>query len=117
MTTRRNIGLCIVLSLVTCGIYALYWLAVMADDMNRISNESHPTSGGLVVVLTLITCGIYGWFWLGKAGATLDNMRVQNGEASGSLAILFIILAIFGLPIVSYAFLQNELNKYAPPEA
>ena len=38
---RRNIALCIVLSIVTCGIYGLYWLLCLAEDvLHRWYNDS-----------------------------------------------------------------------------
>lgn len=42
----RSIPLCIVLSVITCGIYALYWFVCIADDANAVANKS-DTSGGV----------------------------------------------------------------------
>lgn len=117
MIKERNIAMCIVLSLVTCGIYALYWLVCMANDLNVVADRKNGTSGGMVVVLTIVTCGIYGWFWLYKSGEALDQLRVKNGGISGNQAIIFLLLSIFGLSIVSYALMQSELNHYATPVA
>ncbi|MEG1477520.1 MAG: DUF4234 domain-containing protein, partial [Oscillospiraceae bacterium] len=55
---NRNIALCIVLSIVTCGIYDLYWWACLADEGN-IGAGVPGTSGIGVVLLSFITCGIY----------------------------------------------------------
>ena len=33
MIKQRNIGICILLSIVTCGIYGLYWFVVLTDDI------------------------------------------------------------------------------------
>lgn len=33
MIKNRNVALYIVLSIVTCGIFALYWFVCLADDM------------------------------------------------------------------------------------
>ena len=32
MIQQRNIAVCIILSIVTCGIYGLYWLAGLPDQ-------------------------------------------------------------------------------------
>ena len=58
----RSVGLCIVLSIITCGIYGFYWLYCLNEDVNEIT-ERPGTSGGLVVVFSLITCGIYSLYW------------------------------------------------------
>ena len=32
MIQQRNIAVCIILSIVTCGIYGIYWLICLNDD-------------------------------------------------------------------------------------
>lgn len=44
MIKNRNVALYIVLSIVTCGIFALYWFVCIADDANTLSNNK-GTSG------------------------------------------------------------------------
>ena len=56
---RKSIGLCIVLSIVTCGIYSLYWLYCMAEDVNLVTARPSAPSGGLVLLLTIVTCGLW----------------------------------------------------------
>ena len=34
MIERRNIAVCIVLTLVTCGIYGIYWIVCLTNDVN-----------------------------------------------------------------------------------
>ncbi len=36
---ERNIVLSVVLSVVTCGIYGLYWFVCLTNDVNTISEE------------------------------------------------------------------------------
>ncbi len=108
---QRNIALCIVLSIITCGIYGIYWFICVTDDVTRISDR-YNTSGAMAFVLSLITCGIYGIYWAYKMGECLDAARMEHGEPTGNLAIIFLILNIFGLSIITMALSQNELNKY-----
>lgn len=103
---QRNIALCIILSFVTCGIYGLYWIYKLTGDPNA-------TSGGMVILLGIITCNIYMWYWLYKQGDAIDQVKASRGLPSGNSGILYLILAIFGLGIVSYALMQNELNQLA----
>ena len=111
---NRNIALCIVLSIVTCGIYMWYWLYKLVNDLSAASRDSAPTSGGMVLVLTLITCNIYGWFWLYKAGQQMNAAKQQRGlPADPNAGVIYLVLAIFGLNVVSYAIIQNDLNTMA----
>lgn len=108
---QRNIAFCIILSLVTCGIYGLYWFVCLTDDTNAVANEE-GTSGVMALVLTIVTCGIYGLYWAYKCGEKLDQAKVSRGLPASNGGVLYLILYIFG-GIIAYALIQNELNKLA----
>ena len=55
MIQKRNIVTCILLSLVTCGIYGIVWFINMTDDVAYLS-EDPEMSGGKAFLFTLITC-------------------------------------------------------------
>lgn len=107
----RNIAVCIVLSIVTCGIYGLYWFIKLTDEANALAEVQAPTSGGTALLLTIITCGIYGWFWCYKQGEKLDAAKTAKGEPSSNSGVLYLVLQFVGLGIVAYALMQNEINK------
>ncbi len=109
---ERNIALCIFFSIITCGIYAIYWMIVLNDELNSLSGRE-GTSGGMVFLFSVITCGIYGWYWLYQMGNTVEVIHDQHGEPRGSAPIAYLLLGLFGLGIVSYALMQNELNKHS----
>ncbi len=110
---RRSIGLCILFSIITCGIYALYWLYCLADGVNSLEPEGKQTSPGMVLLFSIITCGIYTLYWYYRAGEKINRLHQRNNDPSGSLHILYLVLGIFGLGIVNYALIQSELNKIA----
>lgn len=112
MVKERNIALCIILQIVTCGIYGLYWFVCLTDDTNTISGETESASGVLALVLTIVTCGIYGLYWAYKCGEKIDIAHQKKGEPAGNGGILYLILFIFG-GIIAYALIQNEINKFA----
>ena len=108
---RRSVGMCVFLSIITCGIYALYWMVVLTDDSTEVTGRG-TTTGGMALLFTFITCGIYSFYWNYKMGQKLDDARMERGIPTGSQGILYLVLSIFGLSIVSYALMQNELNRY-----
>ncbi len=112
---RRSIPVCIILTIVTCGIYGLYWFVCLTDDLNLVSGRPTDTSGGKALVFTILTCGIYSIYWAYKCGEKVDMVRAYNGVPGGSHHILFLVLQIIGLGIVNYALIQDTLNKCAPP--
>lgn len=111
---QKNIVVCIILSIVTCGIYGIVWFINIVDDLNQASGNIDAQSGITTFLLTLVTCGIYGYYWAYKAGEKVNTVRQQRGlSADSNTGILYLILNIFGLSIVTYALIQSELNNVA----
>ena len=110
--SQRSIPLAIVLSIVTCGIYGLYWLSCIVTDLNTAAGEPDDTGGGMVVLLGIVTCNIYMLYWFYKAAGKVNRLHQIKGEPEdGSLSILYLLLSIFGFSIVNMALIQSELNK------
>ena len=111
---QRNIGLCIVLSIITLGIYALYWLYCIVEDTNALLEKENAQSGGMVVLLSIVTCSIYLIYWMYITGQAMDDYIVnREGGQNGSRGVLYLILCIVGLSIVDSALIQNDLNQRA----
>ena len=108
---ERDIAVAIILSIVTCGIYAIYWFIVLTDDAKRYSGDNNMLSGGVSFLLALITCGIYGFYWAYRMGQIIEIAQNKNGVTARDNAILYLILQVFGLGIVNYALMQNDLNE------
>lgn len=111
---QRNIVLAIVLSIVTCGIYGIYWFIKLNDETNALANKSNATSGIMVFLFSLITCGIYFLYWVYKMGQVQDEALVAHGFAAKNLSIVYLILSLFGLGIVACALLQDGNNSMLP---
>lgn len=108
---RRDVALAIVLSIITCGFYTIYWFIVLTDEVNALAGETEATSGSMAFLFTLVTCGIYSYFWMYKMGEKLDNVAVSQGKASQSRGILYLILSVLGLGLIAYALMQDSINK------
>ncbi len=111
---KRDIVISVVLSIITIGIYALYWLYQVSEDVNALTGREWHCSSGIVILLTIVTFGIYGIYWWYMAGQALDEyiVKTENGMP-GSRGVVYLILSLFGLSIVSLALSQNELNQRA----
>lgn len=107
----RSIAVAIILTIITCGIYGIYWFIVLTDEVNDVSGETQGTTGGMAFLLTLVTCGIYGLYWAYKQGEKLDRAKYMRGVPSSNSGVLYLILELIGFGIVGNALMQNELNK------
>lgn len=106
--TGRGIAVAVILTIVTCGIYGIFWMIKLNDEINYLSGETNATSGGMVFLFSLITCGIYAIYWAYKMGERVDRIK---GDPHGNSAILFLIVSIIGFSIVAYALMQDTVNK------
>jgi hypothetical protein len=111
--TKRDIVKCIIFSIITCGIYCLYWFIKLTDDTNTLAGETNGTDGVKALIFTLVTCGIYGYYWAYKQGVKIDSVKAAKGQQTGNLAVIYLILEVVGLGIVAYAMMQNEINNLA----
>ena len=107
---ERSIPQCIIFSIITCGIYGLYWLMKLNDETLELTGQEGQ-SGVMVLLLTIVTCNIYGMYWAYKQGEKISAMVEKRGGAASNNAILYLILCIFGLNIIAYALMQDEINK------
>ena len=111
---KRDIAVNIILTIITCGIYGLYWFVMLTDESNSIASESEKSaSGGLAIIYTIITCGIYAIYWNYKMGKKLYSAGKIYSKDISDNSVLYIVLAIFGLGIVNYCLMQSDLNRFA----
>lgn len=110
MIQKRNVGISILLSLVTCGIYSIYWFIKLTDEANYLSGEM-STSGGLAFLFSLVTCGIYSIFWAYNIGKKMMEAQRKAGMIPNDNSILYIILSVLGLQIVVFAIVQSDINN------
>ena len=104
---KRNIVTCILLSLVTCGIYGIYWVIMLARDAVSVKDPADNAILEIVLMLFLPFLGIF-----------LAEKKFSEGCAAKGIphtdnSILYLILGLIGLGIVGDCMLQNDLNKLA----
>ena len=111
---NKNIATCILLTIVTCGIYGIIWFISMVDSVNTVCNDDKSNqSGATVFLLSIVTCGIYLLIWFYQAGVRMKTAGDNYGMNISDNSLLYLLLSIFGLGIVSYALLQSDLNKFS----
>jgi len=87
----------LILSVVTIGIYGIYWMVVTKNEM-KARGADIPTAWLIIVPLVNIW-----WQWKFSVGVE----KVTNGGMTAPIA--FILLWILGM--IGGAIIQSELNK------
>ena len=112
MYQERNVGVCILLTIITCGLYGLYWFICLTDDVNRECDEK-LSSGGIALLLNIITCGLYGIYWSYKMGKNIQNSCSKHDISISDNSVLYLVLCLIGFGIINYALIQSDLNRLA----
>lgn len=108
---KRSIVVAILLSIFTCGLYSLYWLACIANETNALEESHVGPTGGTVVLLSIVTCGIYGIYFVYTISKRIFYLFEDYGVRTSDNSLINVILEIFGLAIVAYAIIQNDMNN------
>lgn len=106
-----EIAMGIVLSIITCGIYNIYWNYRQFLAMNQLlGREEFKFVPWLL--LSMITCGLYHIYYEYKMGAELYGWLKENGrEPNPNLPVIGLVLACLGLTVITDAVYQHEINK------
>ena len=111
---NRSLVLNVVLSIITCGIYALYWFYTIARDFENAQTYNRvATTAGVTLLLDIVTCGIYGIYAYYKWGQATPELFARYGRTSEDKSVLYLVLAILGLQIVNMCLIQSDLNQLA----
>lgn len=115
----RNFWMYLLLSIVTCGIYGIYWWYVFVNDLNTLGQGDGEESPNYIVVilLSIVTCGIYNYFWYYKQGNRMQKIGQRNGvqiDENGTSLLLWFLLGslLCGVgPWISIYMMIRNMNK------
>lgn len=127
----RSIPLSILFTVITLGIYGLYWMYKITGETHELLGRKTTASGGMVILFSIITCGIYDIYWMYKIAGSLKeataarSLRVSEYLAPICVALTVVTLAVSsytvglddltwmvlcGIGLVPYALIQDSLN-------
>ena len=103
MIKKRNIVAVYLLSIITLGIYCIYWLVQTKKEMNSL--------GGKIPTAWLLIIPIANLYWMWKYCEAFATYVKKDGNT-----ILWFLLYFF-VGIIMPAIVQSELNKLADAQA
>lgn len=119
--TNRSLIVFILLTILTCGIYSLFFWHSYVKDVNTIcAGDGKNTRGVLaLIVFSMLTLGIYALVWsCGMQNRLRENARRYNaGPMSGGGAVVLWQLfgpLLFGLGGLIGTYIQiDSMNRIA----
>ncbi|WP_017472024.1 DUF4234 domain-containing protein [Amphibacillus jilinensis] len=112
MIRQRSVAMVIILSFITCGIYTLFWMFSVTEELASATDD-RAFRGGNVILFTFLTCGIYTFFWYYIVGQKIADVQYRQNQHTNDNGLIYILLSVFGLGLVANAIIQSDMNKLA----
>ena len=107
--TVRNPVMVFLLSVVTCGIYGMYWYYATGNELKEYLDDPLLNPG--LDLLLCIVCFPYAIYWFYKYGKLVHQAELKaNIQNASDDSTLLVVLAIFAA-WVSIFIMQGKLNK------
>jgi hypothetical protein len=111
----RSLFTYIVLGILTCGIYDIWFLHHLVKDVNELCAEDGKKSSGVLayVLLSLVTCGFYSFFWWYRLGDMLERAakrRGVNNSITGGYVLISMVLGALVCGIGSYVGIYKVID-------
>lgn len=108
MLEKRSVVSVVVFSILTFGIYMVWWTHVTCTALQREGRvTSIPTV--LTVLMMLFYSSIGGALLAIDADDNINAIKRMRGLPEASNKVLWLVVGIF-VPIVTVALVQNEIN-------
>lgn len=102
----------ILLSIITCWLYALYLIYNMSEEIRPYAEEEMMAPG--LELLLCIVCFPYIIFWVYKYSKALYYMQNQAGiQYPSDNTVLNVVLTVLGFPVIAMAIMQSDINRVA----
>ena len=107
---QRSIPMVVILELVTCGIYGLYWVYDTLNSMEEVTGREGSISSVLVLILCLFFPSV-GFLLYGMcADEQINTIKGMRGITQVDNKVMYMLLGFF-IPIVLMPIVQDELNR------
>ena len=104
LRTNREMIKTILLSLVTCGIYGIWFYSTVGEDINMVASRRDGKKTMhyclLLFIISPITCGIGALVWFNNISERIGNEARARGIATNFGASTYLLWAILGSLIV-----------------
>ena len=114
---ERSIPLALVITILTFGIYGLYWIYKLHQEANLLYDRRGEMHPGLVVLLCIITFGIYQVYWAYTQGEKFkEEANARGSHESDDCPVLFLVLEVANYfvgvtSLISRALMQDRINR------
>ncbi len=106
---RKNLFVAILLSVITFGIYGLFWRISLMKNIRTITKDDRSHRSELLHLI--FAPYIYTAYWHFTRGGVAKREITARGEKYMGNHILALVLSILGLQVVATAIMQHSFNS------
>lgn len=106
---KRNIILMLLLTFLTCGIYNIFWMIMARQEFKMLSGDQ--TISPFLELFLSIICFPYFFYWIYKFSTEITRYQHTHGLIVKDNSALNLVLAVFGLGLISELLIQDQLNE------
>lgn len=106
---RRNVGSCIILTIMTGGIFGIIWLVKICKDLGRLHGDENPVGSEVLLYLFMPFYSVYWGYDKGK------QMYEDSKKRGGNLTdrkYIYLFMNLMFMQLFTLGFIQTQLNMY-----
>ncbi len=108
MLTKRSVVSVVVLTIITCGIYGVWWTYVTLTALQQ--NGQNKSIPPVLTTILMLFVSVAGGALLGyDADVNVNEIKKARGLPTADNKVLWIVLGAL-IPVVTIALVQNEIN-------
>ncbi len=108
---KLNIAAHLILTLITCGLYDIYWNFLQMEACNKLLGKDEFSFWSWAI-FSLLTCGLYHIYYQYQMGIAITEIQQKaNKPVFENLPIISVFATIFGLSVLVDCVHQHEINK------
>ncbi len=106
---KRSIGKCIFFSIITFGIYYIYWMYLIVKNIRVLEKRHYDSCVGEMLCLMFVP--FYMVYWVFTRGNYIKYEFNNRNYRVSSDGTMLLVLSLVGLSVVSIAIMQNDFNS------
>lgn len=106
---RRNVGSCIILTIMTCGIFGIIWLVKICKDLGRLHGDENPVGGEVLLYLFV---PFYSVYWAYAKGKQMYEDSKKRGGNLTDRKYIYLFMNLMFMQLFTLGFIQTQLNMY-----
>jgi len=106
---RRNVGSCIILTIMTGGIFGIIWLVKICKDLGRLHGDENPV-GSEVLMYLLVP--FYSVYWGYDKGKQMFEDSQKRGGNLTNRKYVYLFMNLMFMQLFTLGFIQTQLNMY-----